>query len=171
MKEKLLSLMFVLAIGLSAMAQTSLRGRVVANNTQQPVVGAKVTLANQNISTTTNAAGEFALLYLEAMDEEVLIEADGFVPGLELINLKENESNQLDDILLEPDIVSQTESEILLNLTEEEMTDDEGRSQAQASSSSALCPASTSGLPPLECNRTNYIYTMSRWGLSPAALL
>ncbi|MBO7459070.1 MAG: carboxypeptidase-like regulatory domain-containing protein [Paludibacteraceae bacterium] len=137
MKEKLLSLMFVLAIGLSAMAQTSLRGRVVANNTQQPVVGAKVTLANQNISTTTNAAGEFALLYLEAMDEEVLIEADGFVPGLELINLKENESNQLDDILLEPDIVSQTESEILLNLTEEEMTDDEGRSQAQASSSSA----------------------------------
>ena len=137
MKEKLFSLMFVLAIGLSAMAQTSLRGRVIANNTQTPVVGAKVTLANQNISTTTNASGEFALLYLEAMDEEVLVEADGFITGLELINLKENQSNQMDDILLDPDIVSQAESEILLNLTEEEMTDDEGRSQAQASSSSA----------------------------------
>ncbi len=137
MRNKLLSLMFVLAIGLSAFAQTSLKGRVVANNTQQPVVGAKVTLANQNISTTTNAAGEFNLLYLEAVEEEVLVEADGFVAALDLVNLQENQVNQMDDILLEPDIVAQAQDEILLNLTEEEMTDDEGRSQAQASSSSA----------------------------------
>ena len=137
MRNKLLSLMFVLAIGLSAYAQTSLKGRVIANNTQQPVVGAKVTLANQNISTTTNAAGEFSLLYLEATDEEVLVEADGFITALELINLKENEVNQMDDILLGQDIVAQAQDEILLNLTEEEMTDDEGRSQSQASSSSA----------------------------------
>ena len=137
MRNKLLSLMFVLAIGLSAFAQTSLKGRVVANNTQQPVVGAKVTLANQNISTTTNAAGEFNLIYLEAVEEEVLVEADGFVAALDLVNLQENQVNQMDDILLEPDIVAQAQDEILLNLTEEEMTDDEGRSQAQASSSSA----------------------------------
>ena len=137
MKNKLFSLMFVLAISLSAMAQTSLRGRVIDEATQTPIVGAKITLANQNISTTTNASGEFALLYLEAMDEEVIIEADGYVAGLEIVNLKENQSNQLEAISLQQDIVSQTESEILLNLTEEEMTDDEGRSQAQASSSSA----------------------------------
>ena len=137
MRNKLFSLMFVLAIGLSAFAQTSLKGRVVANNTDQPVVGAKVTLANQNISTTTNVAGEFTLLYLEAMDEEVLVESDGFIAALELVSLKENEVNQMDDILLEPDIVAQAQDEVLLNLTEEEMTDDEGRSQAQASSSSA----------------------------------
>ena len=137
MRNKLLSLMFVLTIGLTAYAQTSLKGRVVANNTGNPVVGAKVTLANQNISTTTNAAGEFSLLYLEAMDEEVLIEADGFIAALELINLLENQSNEMDDILLEQDIVTQTQDEILLNLTEEEMSDDEGRSQSQASSSSA----------------------------------
>ena len=135
--KKLLSLVFVLAIGLSAVAQTSLKGRVIADNTQTPVVGAKVTLANQNISTTTNAAGEFSLLFLEAMDEEMVVEADGFIAALELINLQENQVNQLDDILLQPDIVAQTEDEILLNLTEEEMNDDEGRSQAQASSSSA----------------------------------
>ena len=54
----------------------------------------KVTLANQNISTTTNAAGEFSLLYLEAMDEEVVIEADGYVAALELINLKDNQANR-----------------------------------------------------------------------------
>ena len=137
MRNKLLSLMFALTIGLTALAQTSLKGRVIDEATQTPVVGAKVTLANQNISTTTNAAGEFALLYLEAMDEEVIIEADGYVDALELINLQENQSNQMDAIALQQDIANQAQTEILLNLTEEEMTDDEGRSQSQASASSA----------------------------------
>jgi len=135
--KKLLSLMFVLVMGLSAFAQTSLKGRVIDEATQTPVVEAKILLVNQNISTTTNAAGEFQLLYLEAMDEELVIEAEGFVAALELISLKENEVNQLDDVILQQDVVSQTHDEILLNLTEEEMTDDEGRSQSQASASSA----------------------------------
>ena len=137
MRHKLLSLMFAIAIGISAYAQTSLKGRVIDEATQTPIVGARITLANQNISTTTNADGEFSFLYLEAMDEEVVIEADGYVAALELINLQANEANQLEAVSLQQDIVSQTQSEILLNLTEEEMSDDEGRSQAQASSSSA----------------------------------
>ena len=137
MRHKLLSLMFAIAIGISAYAQTSLKGRVIDEATQTPIVGARITLASQNISTTTNADGEFSLLYLEAMDEEVVIEADGYVAALELINLQANEANQLEAVSLQQDIVSQTQSEILLNLTEEEMSDDEGRSQAQASSSSA----------------------------------
>lgn len=137
MRQKLFSLMAVLMLSVAVMAQTSLKGRVIDDATQLPVVGAKITLANQNISTTTNAAGEFSLLYLEAMDEEMLIEADGYVVDLQLINLLENQTNAMDDILLKQDIVSQAQDEILLNLTEEEMTDDEGRSQSQASSSSA----------------------------------
>ena len=137
MRNKLLSLMFALAIGLMAMAQTSLKGRVIDEATQMPVVGAKVTLANQNISTTTNSAGEFSLLYLEAMDEEVIIEAEGFVAALELINLQDNQENRMDDVVLLQDIVNQEHNEILLNLSEEEMTDDEGRSQSQASAASA----------------------------------
>ena len=137
MRNKLLTLMFVLAMSITAFAQTSLKGRVIADNTHQPIIGAKVTLANQNISTTTNAEGEFSLLYLDATDEEVLVEADGYVTALELITLHENKENVLDDILMGPDIVSLAQDEILLNLTEEEMADDEGRSQSQASSSSA----------------------------------
>ncbi|MCR5049667.1 MAG: carboxypeptidase-like regulatory domain-containing protein [Paludibacteraceae bacterium] len=137
MRNKVLLLLFALAIGLTGYAQTSLKGRVISNNTQEPVVGAKVTLVNQNISTTTNAAGEFSLIYLEAIDEEIVIEADDYVAALELISLQADQANQMDDIQLQPDIVSQAQDEILLNLTEEEMTDDEGRSQSQASSSSA----------------------------------
>ena len=137
MRNKLFSMMCVLCIGLTAFAQTSLKGRVIDDATQTPVVGARITLANQNISTTTNASGDFLLLYLDAMDEEVLIEAEGYMATLELINLKENQANELVTVQLQQDVVTQTQDEILLNLTEEEMTDDEGRSQAQASSSSA----------------------------------
>lgn len=137
MRQKLFSLMFVLAIGLCSFAQTSLKGRVIDDATQLPIVGAKITLAVQNISTTTNQDGLFTLLYLEAMDEEVLIEKEGFMPELKLINLKENAENVMDDVVLLQDLVNQNQNEILLNLTEEEMTDDEGRSQSQASASSA----------------------------------
>ena len=129
--------MALLMVSLTVLAQTSLKGRVVDGSSESPIVGAKVTLANQNISTTTNTAGEFTLLYLEAIDEEVLIEADGYVTALELVNLQANQANEMDAVGLQQDIVTQTQSEILLNLTEEEMTDDEGRSQSQASSSSA----------------------------------
>ena len=106
MRNKLLSLVFVLAIGLSAFAQTSLKGRVIDEATQNPIVGARITLANQNISTTTNAAGEFTLLYLEAMDEEVVIEADGYVAALELVNLQDNQTNQMEAVAMQQDIVS-----------------------------------------------------------------
>ena len=135
--KKIISLVFALAVAYAAMAQTSLRGRVVDQSTQTPVVGAKVTLANQNIATMTNASGEFSLLYLNATDEEVIIEADGYVAAIELIQLQQNVINELKTVELQQDIVSQAQDEILLNLTEEEMSDDEGRSQAQASSSSA----------------------------------
>ena len=137
MRNRIFSLMAVLMVAITAMAQTSLKGQVIDESTQLPVVGAKITLANQNISTTTNASGEFSLLYLEAMDEEVVIEANGYVAALELINLKDNQANEMEAIALKQDIVSQQQDEILLNLTEEEMMDDEGRSQSQASASSA----------------------------------
>ena len=134
--RKIVSLMFVLAISIAAFAQTSLRGTVIDQATQTPVVGAKITLANQNISTTTNASGEFSLLYLEALEEELIVEAEGYLSTIELIMLQADQANQMDAIQLQQDIVAQTQDEILLNLTEEEMSDDEGRSQSQASSCS-----------------------------------
>ena len=135
--KKLLTLLLGLGLTISAMAQTTLRGQVVDAGTGTPISGAKVLLGNQNIATTTNAAGEFQLLYLEATDEEVIVEADGYVGTIELVLLQENQTLDMPAIQLQQDIAKQTQDEILLNLTEEEMNDDEGRSQAQASASSA----------------------------------
>ena len=114
-----------------------LRGRLVNANGATVIPGAKITLANQNISTQTNNDGEFTFYYIEPGDEEIVIDAEGFLSTIELVQIAGDQSTDIGEIALQQDIVQETQNEILLNLTEEEMSDDEGRSQAQASSSSA----------------------------------
>lgn len=135
--KKLLTMSLGLFAAIALMAQTSLRGSVVDAGSLSPIQGAKVTLGNQNITTTTNAQGEFNLLYLEEGDEEVIIEAEGYVAAIELIMLQANQVNRMDPIHLSLDMAKAAQDEVLLNLSEEEMSDDEGRSQAQSSASSA----------------------------------
>ena len=59
-------------------AQTRLVGRLVSTE-QQPIEGATVVLANQGVTTTTNAEGLFSLTYLEPIPEEVILEATGYI--------------------------------------------------------------------------------------------
>lgn len=134
--KKLFLLLNVLVLTTTLVAQTSLRGTIVDAN-KQAIVGATVTLANQDISTTTNNAGVFTLLYLEPQDEEVIIEADGYIATIELVQLYANQTNDMGEVVLQKDIAREAQEEILLNLSEEDLNDDEGRSQAQASASSA----------------------------------
>ena len=134
--KKLFLLLNVLVLTTTLLAQTSLRGTIVDAN-KQAIVGATVTLANQDISTTTNNAGVFTLLYLEPQDEEVIIEADGYIATIELVQLHANQANDMGEVVLQKDIAREAQEEILLNLSEEDLNDDEGRSQAQASASSA----------------------------------
>ena len=117
-------------------AQTRLVGRVTTAE-QQAIEGATVTLANQGYSTTTNAEGRFSLTYLEAIDEEVIIEAVGYMSDILLVSLVENELNDLGDITLQTDLLAEAKEEVLLNLTEMDLNDDEGKSQSVSSGSSA----------------------------------
>ena len=135
MKRVLLPLL-VLIGSLSLEAQTTLTGTIL-DDAGNPLVGATVSLANQGFSTTTNESGAFTFLYLEAGDEEVLIDADGFVPGIELVQLQSNETHQMDAVRMQRDIAKEAQDEVILNLAEADLNDDEGKSQAQASTSSA----------------------------------
>lgn len=136
MRNYFACLLFLL-LSLPLWAQTGLRGQILDETTGQPIPGATITLMNQNISTSTNAQGEYSLLYLDAMDEEMVIDADGFVSDLQLIHLIADQVLQLDPIRLHPDIAQQQQEEVLLNLSEQELNDDEGRTQEQASSASS----------------------------------
>ena len=127
-------LTFVALVG--ATAQTRLVGRLISVE-QQAIEGATVTLANQGITTTTNDEGKFSLTYLEAWDEEVIVEAYGYVSDILLVQLVENQLTDLGDITLQTDISIEMKEEVVLNLSEMELNDDEGKSQSMASASSA----------------------------------
>ena len=135
--KKLLTTLFVLCIAISAMAQAGLKGKVLNESTGEPIVGAIVTLANQNISTTTNEAGEFQLVYLDAIEEEIIIDADGFVSGIEIVSLKDKEIITIEALRIQPDIATSQLEEVYINISEQEMNDDEGRTQEQASAASS----------------------------------
>ena len=115
---------------------TRLVGRIISTD-QQAIEGAVITLANQGITTTTNANGEFSLTYLEATDEEVILEANGFISDIVLVQLEDGALNNLGDLLMQTDFVREAQEEVLLNLSEMDLNDDEGKSQSISSASSA----------------------------------
>ena len=118
-------------------ASVGLKGRLVIDGTDKAIPNAVITLVNQNISTQTNANGEFSFIYLNAGDEEMIIEAEGFMESVELVQLHEGQTTDIGNITLSQDVTVEAKDEILLSLSENELTDDEGRSQQQASSASA----------------------------------
>ena len=136
MRKTLIAILltFVACIGINA--QTRLIGRIISAE-KQAIEGATITLANQGISTTTNVEGQFSLTYLEPIDEEVIIEAQGYMSDIILAQLTENQTTDLGDIVLQIDIIAEAKEEVLLNLTEMDLNDDEGKSQAISSASSA----------------------------------
>ena len=115
---------------------TRLVGRVVSSD-NRAIANATITLANQGITTTTNADGEFALTYLDPTDEEVILEANGYISDVQLIQLENGQLNNMGDILLQTDFVREAQDEVLLNIAEVDMNDDEGRSQSMSSATSA----------------------------------
>lgn len=127
--KKIFLFFLLTATSVGVFAQTGLKGVIVDEETGRPISGAYVTLANQDMATTTNPAGVFTMTLLEQQDEEVIIEAEGYTPRLALVALIANQTVHMDTIFLQPDIASQVHEEILLNLADQDMNDDEGRSQ------------------------------------------
>ncbi|MBP5642079.1 MAG: carboxypeptidase regulatory-like domain-containing protein [Paludibacteraceae bacterium] len=140
--RKTLFVLFSLLITLGVMAQenagpTKLTGRLVIEGSDKAVPNATITLVNQDISTISNLNGEFSFMYLEGGDDELIVEADGFIEAIELVQIHAGETTELGDISMHQNVATDVNEEILLSLNENELTDDEGRSQQQASSASA----------------------------------
>ncbi|MFA6580970.1 MAG: carboxypeptidase-like regulatory domain-containing protein, partial [Paludibacter sp.] len=119
----------------SLLAQTSARGVVKDNGTGNPLPGVKITLLQQNISTQTNAEGEFTLSLLVAGDEEISISRDGYFTQIKLINLKKDNVNDLGVYSLKADVQEEVKEDMILQLSESQMSDDEGKATQTASAS------------------------------------
>ena len=138
--KKILSILIAISAVTTLWAQneqSALTGKVASSQTGKGIAGATVTLGNQDISTFTNANGNFSFIGLQAGDEELIIEADGYKATVELIILNAGKTTVLDVIQLQPDIAKETQDEVLLNLADQELNDDEGSTQEQASVTSS----------------------------------
>ena len=153
--KKTVSILAMMFMIMSTMAQTSLRGKVVLADNDAPIEGVKVTLAGQNISTTTNRQGEFVLTYLEAIEEEVFFEAPDYITDIQLVELIEGKTFDMGIIKLNPDVQREMQDEVLLTLTDADLNDDEGKSQAMASGSSASIDVFN--------NTTSYAWSTARY--------
>ena len=112
MRKTLIAVILTICTIFGATAQTRLVGRVVSIE-QQVIEGATITLVNQGLSTTTNTDGVFSLTYLEAIEEEVIVEAYGYMSDIIVIQLIANELTDLGDITMAPDIVAEIKEEVL----------------------------------------------------------
>lgn len=132
---KKVSLLFI-AVFLSVsalLAQTRLTGTVKVAESETPLPGVTVTLLGQNISTKTNANGEFQLTYLKAGSEEVSFSRTGYLPQIKVVTLKENTENNLGTIYLKVDIQEDARQESILQLSESDFSEDEGKASQNIS--------------------------------------
>jgi len=133
MRKLSLILLVSMLTSFSLMAQTVAKGVVKASDSGTPLSGVIITFLQQNISTQTNAKGEFTLSYLKAGDEEMSISRQGYFTQIKLVKLKENQVNDLGVFDLKLDIQDEVKQEIVLQLSETELNSDEAKSTQNVS--------------------------------------
>ena len=127
-KLSLILLVSVMAVT-SALAQTRVKGIVKIAGSEDPLQGAKITLLQQNISSQTNAKGEFLLSYIESGDEEISISKQGYFQQIKLIKLVKDAETDLGVVFLVADTYQEMKQEIVMQLSESALDGDDSRAQ------------------------------------------
>jgi hypothetical protein len=133
MRKLSLILMVSLLTTFSALAQTTAKGVVKGAGSGSPLSGVIITFLQQNISTQTNANGEFTLSYLKVGADEVSISKQGYFTQIKMVDLKANIVNDLGVIELKADAQDEVKQEIVLQMSETELNTDESRSSQTVS--------------------------------------
>lgn len=138
------------------MAETSIKGTVKSADTQNPIPGAIVTLMGQNLSTQTNAEGQFSLRYIDAGDLEIRISKIGYFTQIKLIHVDPDKENDLGTFYLREDIQQETKQEVVLQLSENQIDEDEGRATQNIS-------AALSSKGDVYVSQTSYAFSPMRF--------
>ena len=137
MKKILLALSLLIFTITFAGAQTRLAGVVKIANDENPLPGVTVSVLQQNFSTFTNASGEFVLTFLQPGDADVHFSRSGYLPQVVTVNLIEGQELDMGTIFLKVDVQEEARQEAILQLTESDFNEDEGRASQSVSSSLA----------------------------------
>lgn len=112
----------------SAVSQTRVKGVVKIAGSGVVLQGVKVSLMQQDISTQTNANGEFVISYIEPGDDEISFSKQGFFNQMKLINIKPNIENDIEVILLVVDTQSDLKQEVVMQMSETDLDSENSRS-------------------------------------------
>ncbi|NLI72430.1 MAG: TonB-dependent receptor [Bacteroidales bacterium] len=135
--KKILFVLSMLIFTLTAGAQTRLVGTVKVSNAENPLPGVTVSIMQQNFSTLTNASGEFVLTFLQPGDADVHFSRSGYLPQVVTVHLAEDKELDMGTIYLKVDIQEEARQEAILQLTESDFDEDEGRASQSVSATLA----------------------------------
>jgi Carboxypeptidase regulatory-like domain len=138
--KKIIFVTFCSLFTLVAMAQKGLiKGKVLDDATNKPIVEALITITRAKITTSTNGNGEFSVSNLPYGSYEVEVEADGYeaTTSTVSVNDKVNTENEIRLTALES---KKTDNAVAQNapITEDANTDDEGSSSGSQNVGSVL---------------------------------
>ncbi|NLO70589.1 MAG: TonB-dependent receptor [Porphyromonadaceae bacterium] len=134
--KKIIFVLFLFVIAtLHAFSQTGIRGVVKVENSEEPLPRTTVTVMQQNFSANTNAAGEFVITFLEPGEADVQFSRSGYLPRIVSVTIVEGEETDLGAVYLEVDVQEEARQEAILQLTESDFSEDEGRASQSISGS------------------------------------
>ncbi|MDR1652437.1 MAG: TonB-dependent receptor [Prevotellaceae bacterium] len=116
----------LILIPVTIAAQTAITGKVTDAQTGAPLSAVKVTVIEQNISTQTNAEGQFTFSYLDAGNVEISFSLEGYFPQIKMAHLAENRSIDMEATALKPDLASETKQDVVLQMSEQQLEDEAG---------------------------------------------
>ena len=131
-----LTLLLSLLLCVPALAQTGLRGVVIDSKSGQPVAGATIMLDDQGTSATSQADGSF-VLDAQAGSDRLLVLTYGYTDYVQPVTVAAGQISDLGTIKLKPSSAEAAERDIReqgreLTLTESQLDDEEGNTQAVA---------------------------------------
>lgn len=127
MRKLMLTVLGMALLVSAGFSQTKITGVVKVADSEAPLPGVTVTLMNQNISTRTNAQGQFVITDLISGDEEVTFMRSGYLPQIKLVKLDEGKDNDIGEVFMRIDIQEEAKQDALLQLNESNFSEDEGR--------------------------------------------
>ncbi|MCL2597231.1 MAG: TonB-dependent receptor [Paludibacter sp.] len=127
MYKKIILPLFIL-LPIFAYGQTSIKGIVTDAKSGTALSVVNITVIEQNISTQTNAQGQFSLTYLDAGDAEISFSLDGYFTQIKTVKLVYNQEFDLGTITLTPDALAEAKQDVLLQMSETQLFDEADRS-------------------------------------------